>query len=77
MQLMRLSVGVPVRSSLLTVGMSPVGPGEEVPFPSWQLFGFPTEDSYGTSSALLGLTAALRLTMMGMGKQWFLPARGI
>lgn len=31
-QLMRLRVGLPVRSSLLIVGMSPIGPGEGIPF---------------------------------------------
>lgn len=34
--------------------------------PSWQLFGFPVEDSYGTSSAPLGSRATLGVTMMGV-----------
>lgn len=35
------------------------------------------EDSYGTNSAPLGLRAALRVTVMGVGAQWFLPACSI
>lgn len=50
-QLMRLSVGVPVRSSLFTVSMSPVGPGEEVPFLAaiWLPHGGQLWDQLGSS----------------------------